>query len=60
MRATMRSSTTRNRIFDFCVSVQRPGRFFGAVGLAKLAKKNHPLLPSGALDPGGIETISQW
>jgi hypothetical protein len=42
------------------VSVQRPSRFFGAVGLANWAKKGHPLWPSGAPDPGGIEAISRW
>jgi hypothetical protein len=42
------------------VSVQRPIPFLGAVGLANWAKKGHPLWPSGALDPGGIEAISRW
>jgi hypothetical protein len=42
------------------VSIQRPSRFFGAVGLANWAKKGHPLWPSGAPDPGGIEAISRW
>ena len=42
------------------VSIQRPSRFLGAVGLANWAKKGHPLWPSGAPDPGGIEAISRW
>ena len=46
--------------FVWAVSVQRPSRFFGAVGLANWAKKGHPLWPSGAPDPGGIEAISRW
>ena len=41
------------------VSVQRPSRFFGAVGFANWAK-GHQLWPSGAPDPGGIEAISRW
>jgi hypothetical protein len=42
------------------VSIQRPSRFLGAEGLANWAKKGHPLWPSGAPDPGGIEAISRW
>jgi glycosyltransferase involved in cell wall biosynthesis len=42
------------------VSVQWPIPFFGAVGLANWAKRGHPLWPSGAPDPGGIEAISRW
>jgi hypothetical protein len=42
------------------VSIERPSRFFGAVGLANWAKRGHPLWPSGAPDPRGIEAISRW
>jgi hypothetical protein len=47
-------------ICSVAVSVQRPIPFLGAVGLANWAKKGHPLWPSGAPDPGGIEAISRW
>ena len=51
----------RCTLYDWVsVSVQRPSRFFGAVGLANWAKRGHTLWPSGATDPGGIEAISRW
>lgn len=49
----------RGKFVDYS-KLRRPSRFFGAVGLANWVKKGHPLCPSWAPDPGGIEVISRW